>query len=556
MIKRVHGGVLLLLVVMALYVAGSTFGRPRAEYAPSIEQRAWLNPGHVFHPDEFAYVGKTFRMLLRRDWNPRYYHNPSLNIYSNYALFWAGDSASYPHDLSYNDREIAPFQLYVMARYLSALYALLAVVLTYAAARVAFNRRAGTVAAALVAFSPLMVEHAHYATPNAQTTMLMAAALLLALMILKQRRVPHLPLGAMYGLAGLLVGLTMAARYNAAVIGLITGLALVTAWWRDRRQWAAVLAGFALMPVGFALGTPGIVLVTDDVIRQIRGILEWYRERGGGPGFTAARGPHAVGYHWRYLLLAGIGVPAAGLSAWGLWRGLRAGRGSRWQDAWIAGVMLLYMTVYTGLALLGSRLQANLLFPLILPLALLAGYGASQLDTGTPRRRWIVAIWVAAALLWLVVPALLFVYRITIADNRLDAQAWIYEHVPRGTAVYLLGPYNVPLDPLDYNIEQTYAREAGAKRVRNTDAPLIVYSDAYPYITLRDRSLSNAKAIAREEDIRALLASEWVEVAHFERMPWIWESVAPDDVSYWFQIGITIYCRLDNCPVAAASAPD
>ncbi len=64
-----------------------------------------------------------------------------------------------------------------MSQYCSALYMLLTVTLTYAAGRAAFNRAAGCFAAGIVALSPLIVQHAHYATPNAQTTLLSTAAL-------------------------------------------------------------------------------------------------------------------------------------------------------------------------------------------------------------------------------------------------------------------------------------------------------------------------------------------------------------------------------------------
>ncbi len=63
--------------------------RPRPEYSPSTTQNAWLNPATVYHPDAFAYVGIAYRMLLRDDWNPHYYHNPPVNIYTNMGLFWA-----------------------------------------------------------------------------------------------------------------------------------------------------------------------------------------------------------------------------------------------------------------------------------------------------------------------------------------------------------------------------------------------------------------------------------------------------------------------------------
>lgn len=540
--KRAWMSAIMLLVLMTLYSSGLAHGHPRPAYSPSTTRDAWLNPATIFHPDEFAYVGKPYRMLLTDNWNPHYYHNPSLTLYANLGLFWLSGAEDMPHDTGHGDRSIAPFQLHVMARWLSALYTLVAVVLTYTAGRVAFNRRAGMVAAALVALSPLTVEHAHYATPIALTTLMATAALCAALVIAKKKHPAYVPLWALYVIAGLLVGLTMAARYNAVVVGLVTGLAMLTAW-RSHRRWFPLLVGFTAMPVGFALGTPGIIFATNEVIDQIRDILDWYQVRGGGPGFTTGRGWSGLYYHWRYVVLLAVGPVGIGAALAGLVIAWRADRRSHPQDAWIAGVLALYIFVYAILALPGNRLQANLLPPLIAPLALLAGYALSYLTSGWRQ----VGVWLA--LLWPAILSALFAYRITVPDTRMRAQEWIYAHVPRGSKVYLIGPYNVPLDPLDYAIHQTFAREADPEDVQQSDAQIIVYSDAYPWIVLRDRSLSSPEAITREEGIREALQAGWIELKHFDRMPWPGENIAPDDVSYWHQMEITIYCNPANCPV-------
>lgn len=541
--RRLTLWALALLGCMALYTAGLSAGTPRPEYSPSTVQHAWLNPSTVFHPDEFAYVGLPYQMLLAGEWNPHYYHNPSLNLYTNLGMFWLSGAATLPHDASHEVRAVAPFPLYVTARALSALWTLLAVALTYATGRLAFGRWAGLAAAGLVALSPLTVEHAHFATPNAQTTMLSTVALLLAVILFTGRRVPDLPRWAVYGLAGLLVGLTAAARYNAGAVGVVIGLALLAAWRRDHR-WGWVLAGLAAIPTGFALGMPGIVFATNEVIQQVRDILDWYRVRGGGAGFTAERGLQALAYHWRYAALIVAGPLATALALPGLGQALRRGRHPHRK---IALALLAYLIVYSALALLGRRLQANLLFPLLGPLALLAGHAAA-----TVRQRWgsrAGAILAIALLAWPAVLTAFLVYRIATPDTRLRAQEWIYAHVPRGTPIYLLGPYNVPLDPLDYAITQTYAAEAGPDAVRASAAPIIVYSDAYPFAVLRDPRVSSPRAIAREEAIRDLLTTEWFALRHFARMPWPGERLSPDDVSYWFQMGITIYCRPADCPV-------
>ncbi len=162
----------LFLILMALYSAGAAAGYPRPQYNPSIQQRAWLNGQTVYHPDEFAYVGITYRMLHTKSWNPHYYHNPPLNIYTNRYLFQLMGAQKLPFHPEYSDREIAPFQLYVVARLMSALYSLLTVALVFATGRSAFGRKTGLIAALLIGLSPLTVQHAHYATPNAETNML------------------------------------------------------------------------------------------------------------------------------------------------------------------------------------------------------------------------------------------------------------------------------------------------------------------------------------------------------------------------------------------------
>jgi hypothetical protein len=546
LIKRYWLYALALLIPMALYTAGLDYGRPRPEYSPSLQQKAWLHPATVYHPDAFAYVGIAYRMLLHDDWDPNYYHNPPVNIYTNLGLFWLSGAGNMPHNKTYGDREIAPYQLYVMAQFMSALYMLMTVALVYAAGRVVFDRRAGIVTAGIVAVSPLIVQHAHYATPNAQTTMISTAALLAALKIAKGRYT--VPAWSVYLIGGLLVGLTAATRYNAVVVGMITGLAMLTDGWQKRRWWPVAL-GFAAMPVGLVIGLPGLIFARAFVIQQIRDITDVYQHLGGGDGFTTSRGLEGFFYHWRYTILMVIGPGAALAALVGLILTQTHWRSPRWSVAWIGAMLAAYLLVYTLLVLPGKRIQANLLFPLIVPLALLAGYGVVRLWERAGRRTGIMIGLAAVLVVWPAILSGLFVYRIVTPDNRERAQTWIYAHIPRGTAIHVLEPYNVPLDPLDYQVTISYAREVGPDRLREVRVPIIVYSDAYPFLVLRDPALSSEKGMTREKAIREILETEWIELARFERQPWPGDHLPPDDVSYWHQIEIVIYCHPANCPV-------
>ncbi|MHB8749393.1 MAG: phospholipid carrier-dependent glycosyltransferase, partial [Aggregatilineales bacterium] len=464
--------VILMIASMTLFAAGLDYGLPAPEYSPSTVQKAWLNGATVFHPDAFAYVGIGYRMMVHDYYLPSYYHNPSLNIYTDIALFWLSGALALPHNSAYGDREIAPFSLYVMAEFLSALFTLLGVALAYAVGRTAFDdRRVGVVTAALVAFSPLSVQHAHYATPNAETITFATAALLLGFVILKQKQ----PTLIVYLLGGLLIGLTASARYNAVIVGGVTILAMLTAWWKYRR-WRPLLLGFAAIPVGFLIGTPGAIFERQKFVEDFFGILTWYKTQGGGPGFDAANVLAAELQHWRYTIVFVIGPVAALAAVVGLVLLLSRWR-QNWRHAWIGAAILIYLLIYSFLALPGIRLNANLLLTLIAPLALLAAFAVVWLYDRF-KRAWVGVLLALIVLGWPAYLSFRFAQLITTPDNRMLAQAWIYQHVPKGTPIHLQGSYNVPIDPLDYPNTQTYGfpHEPG-KPIVPTDSPILIYSD-------------------------------------------------------------------------------
>lgn len=534
--------VILMLVATAFYTIALDYGRPLPEYSPSTVKNAWLNAATVYHPDAFAYAGIGYQMLVKRTFNPHYYNNPSLNIYTDMFIFWISGSLALPHNATYGTREVAPFSVYVMAQFLSALFSVITVALVYSIGRMVFDRTVGFVAAALAAFSPLSVQHAHYATPNAETITMATAALLLAIVILK-RRSPH---WIIYIAAGLLVGLTMSARYNAVVVGVVTIAALVTAW-LSHRHWQPVLMALVAMPIGFVIGTPGAIFAYRNFIDDVKQILVWYKVQGGGPGFTSNYG---VYYHWLYTVEFVVGPVAILLALIGLGVALLRWRTS-WQKAWVAGVFILYLIIYTILALPGKRLNANLLLPLIAPIALFAAYGGlflwRRLKSG--RQFWAV-IGVVALLAWPVYLSICFSQLLATRDSRELAQAWIYQHVPKETNVELLGSYNIALDPLDYHFTNTYS---GTAKLDDPfwQSDIIVYSDSSAFVTLRDRAVTeNPDDITNTIAVADKLKNHWIELANFPRLYWPGQNTPPDDVSYWHQMGITVYCNPTKCPVS------
>jgi hypothetical protein len=360
-----------------------------------------------------------------------------------------------------------------------------------------------------------------------------AAALAFALRVYQQRSA-SIPL---HVAAGLAVGLAVSARYNAAVIGVVTAFACLATWWKHRRVLPLVLgAGAAL--IGFIAGTPGAIFAARQFIDDVRYILNWYRAEGGGPGFTLDSGPLAIAYHWRYLILVGFGGPSALMAMWGLIRLI-----SRPESRWIGAGFAMFIAAYSLTALTGARLNANLLLPLIPVLAVLAAYGLHGRGSG----RWRVLVG-AACLLWTGGAGGLVANRFTFEDTRLTAQAWVFQNLPNGARIHLLGSYNVPLDPTLYRTSQSYGGSL-PEGDAGWQAAFIIYSDAFARAALRDPALTrNPADLAAIRATVARLQSEYRELVRFPRRVWIGEALPPDDFGMWHHPEIVVYCRPAACP--------
>jgi hypothetical protein len=552
---------LLLLVCWMLFTAGLNYGQPSPEYAPSTFQNGWLNGATIYHPDSYDYVGRPYSWIVRKlsPLRMNFYHNPSVTGYFNmFFSFVTGVSSQYRSP--YNPtaplpegtnldcesgnpprpqclRQIAPFSAYVVGRFISASLMLLVVAIAYTAGRTAFDWRVGLLAACMVGLCPMVAQNAHYEMPGAPTLFFTALAVWLSLLIFRRPQART----RLYVVAGLAVGLAASSRYNAGVIGVLFAVSLFAAWRCHHRLWPLVIGLFAV-PVGFVIGTPGSIFEARFFLESVQYILYWYNVLGGGPGWTTGGAGQSIFYNWRYVVIFVIG-PLAGIAALaGMARFFRQRRST---EFWIGLGLALFFLVYSLTGLSSKRLNANLLIPLIVPLALLASVGFFAVFRRLPR---VVTVGLGAALVaW---PAYLSVLLATFfirADTRLQAQAWLYQHIPKATPVYLLGSYNVPVDPLVYPVKQVYGGGAPLDDPL-WSAPVIVYSDAYPRTILRDPSLTpDPKDVQNTHDVIERLKG-WKELARFDRLYWPGQDAPPDDVSFWHQPEIIIYCNPANCP--------
>ncbi len=533
--RELAAAVGLLLLAAALRFTGLAFGQPIPEYAPQDAALYTIHADTPLHPDEFLFVQRPLRMLLTGELNPKFFHNPSFLINTNFVLFgWTGERAN----LSWDGREEvgarrqAPFRLYLTGRTFSALGGVLAVAATYAAGRVLWDSYAGFVAGGIVAVSVPLVQHAHYSTTSSLAAGFVALCLWASLVSVRRFR----PWA--FALAGIAAGLAAGSRYNAAAVSLVVFFAGWVALYQERtlRRGGWVLLGWMLFPLTFVFTTPHLIFDTAFFLEEFRFITNQYIGDEVSP-FNVSPWLGLI-YELRYLAIYGLGVPgtfAAGIGLWTVWR--------RRAQLWPIVLVLAYVLPYGYVVLRTIRpLGADqMLVPLIPAVALLAAVGARTTEGLVSR----LVLWGAV-----VVPLLFYavgVVSLFVAqDTRYDVQAWAWKQLPAGAHVHLYGPYNVPLDETRYTVTRTYGtgEVVTPDDLRELGAEYVIVSDAWLQHFRRagfiDTSLRQSVFSLLDDQYAAL------EQAYVVERPRIRGDSDPlHSATYWHQPGLTVYCLTD-----------
>ncbi len=351
---------LLLLVAVASRLPGvPSPGFDLSRYAP-LEQQA---------------VGEAWRMLTTGDYRPQTFARPSALLYLQTAAgalnFLAGVSVDRWRALS----AVQPADLVTPARLLNALLGVATVALVYLTGRRLYGRRAGLLAAALLAVSPLAWLAARVATEDALVALVGLAAFECGMRSteygIKEERgagirpvpspIPHSALRIPHLTGALLLGVAAGVRPSLALLAVPFVLGLLSAGRPRPAPWAwglllvAALAGY-LIAVPYAIAElPRWLDTGATAAREYQLHAEL-----GTIGFAARQLPAAVGLLAREETLLGL---TGGLGA--LLALIRRGR---------PDVLLLSFLVSAGLLLLLHRgLDARHFVPYGPFLALLGG---------------------------------------------------------------------------------------------------------------------------------------------------------------------------------------
>ncbi len=526
-------GVLILLLAGAVRFIGITHGQPNPADFPSLSAKNLIHEQTPLHPDEYLFVSIPLEMKVTGNLRHQFYDTPSFLINLNYALYWmtgTGNERSAVDWTGYNRRYYAGFPLYVMSRTIATMAGVFAVAVTMAVTRQVFRERISVlVSGGLVAVSFTLVQHSHYGTTNQLALafgMLSVWASFRAMQKCDWRWLM---------LSGIALGFAVGNRYNAGLFGLfllVAGIRLL-ANTRDLLTGIRVLIAWVIFPLAFLLSTPGALIDFDAFLADVRFISNQYLM--GEGGFATVSPFYGLALEWHYLMTFSIGLPALLLAVLGIIRWLR-------EHNLFGGLLLIYIFIYSLIILRTVRPNGadQLLILLIPSVGIFVGGGVGWLA------RWFKRPWLTVGLFPLIIAIPLslstqLIIQFVQDDSRQSALDWINANLPNSAFVYLIGPYNVPLDSDNFESTQVFQEEDSLAEIAES-YDYLIFSDARQHNILRFTEGYGEDTIQSLEDYYAEIENAFTLVFEVERPLWAGYDWTLHTASYWHNPTIRVYC--------------
>ena len=464
------------LLALALRVYALDFGLP-----------SWL------HPDEFSFVFIPLN-FFSGDFNPHFFTYPTFHyyalglVYLIYFLYENLGGAGYSLEeflaLHYFWNQV---ELMSLARLLSALYGTGTVVWVGLLARRVSGAKATWAAGALLAVGVVHMRQSYLAGVDVAMTFYFVGAVWAAVRLLERERLGD------YLLAGVLVGLAAACKYPGALAGVGVAVAHLVARrsFASRHLWLAGLTAASI----FVSLSPYVILDFDSFATHFSAqVGQLDRGRGGDLG-------HGWWHHLRFSLVVNGGWLALLLLAMGaidtVWRKHSAG-------------LIVLATFFGYYAIMGSgqTVFTRYALPLIVLQAVLVGGVVAKVDR-RGQRALVLALILAQPLYasWHQIRLL------AQDDTRVEARAWIEEHIPTGAVLGNFGGWagDVRLRTFEElwwsvsHFEQVFGRERTDRAV----AFLAERDDAAPFYGYALQRTNGDKAAGSMEEVERL-ETAWI----------------------------------------------
>jgi 4-amino-4-deoxy-L-arabinose transferase-like glycosyltransferase len=366
---------------------------------------------YVYNPDENAHFVPRAIGMFGHSLDPQYFVNPPAFTYLLHLAFWVRwGSRAAVGDAFATD----PSAAFTIARVLTALLGAAAVgLLAWAGARLV-DKRAGLVAAALLAVAFLPVHYAHQAVNDVPALAPLCLSLVGVAGIYRTGRLRE------YALAGAALGVACATKYTAGIVLLCLAGAAVAA--PANRGRGLALAGAAAL-AGFLVANPYAFFDLDTFREGLSRQSEASSDGGGKLGLGGDSGvPYYLG-----TLTWGLGwLPALAAAGGAVWLAVK-----RWRLALVLVPAPLLFLLFMGLQ---DRFFARWLLPVYPLLALLAAIGALEALRRVPAPAVVATVLLCAQGLVFAIHNNVILTR---PDTRALARAWMVANIPEGTKVVI-----------------------------------------------------------------------------------------------------------------------
>ena len=222
----------------------------------------------ALHPDEFTIVDNAIDMLRRHSWLAFVYNRPDqFEIKCNAALFAVASRVLFGVP-AYEAFETHYMAFYVIARGFTSLFgtAMIPLAALLAGRTVKEENRKLTqlITAFIFAFSPILVEHSAYATPDIVLTFFVLLFALLAQLYLESGKTTWLWLSVV------VTGIGISIKYPAAILCLVIAAMVIFRCVRDRTYGRILSYGF--LSIVLLLAT--IFLIAPNLFTDFRSVYD------------------------------------------------------------------------------------------------------------------------------------------------------------------------------------------------------------------------------------------------------------------------------------------
>ena len=456
-------------------------GRTRLSDVP----RSAFNPIRSFHPDEYFILKGLKYMVGNRTPYPGQHSWPPLQFYAVGAGLAAGWAAGYV-DLSPEARTLKhafthPDELaraYIVGRFVTLLFALIAVIAAYKIGNRLYEPPAGIICALFLTATPAFSYHAGFMTADVPMLAWVLLAAWCAVLAMREGQLRW------YLLAGACVGLAAATRYKGALAAFTVVAAHACGHNEGHRKLRKRVFDVRLWASGAA--AIAVFLLIDHWVFTAPGFFETFRGEAGGSVWPAVselgalKAAASAGLGLPMMLIAGVGL------AFMLIRNMTVAQYR--EDAFL----LLSFLPPAVLIFLGRPAMVRYWFPALPMATFAAGLIGTELVIARPTQKN-RALLGAGVLVILLVAALSWMHGMAYAelrageDPRIEAGKWVARHVPPGSTIGVLeDPWQFRMPPLDAGANRIVSIGMDALRLADVSPDYVIYSDYHlPPLAIR-----------------------------------------------------------------------